>query len=91
MMNILNGGAHADNPIDFQEFMVMPVGAPTSPKRCAAGGDLPRAEVALHQQGWSTGVGDEGRFRARHRLDPRGADFIVQAVGQPAIRRGRTC
>ncbi len=37
MMNILNGGAHADNPIDFQEFMVMPVGAPISPRRCAAG------------------------------------------------------
>jgi enolase len=36
MMNILNGGVHADNPIDFQEFMVMPVGAPTSPRRCAA-------------------------------------------------------
>ena len=63
MMNIVNGGAHADNPIDFQEFMIMPVGAPTL-RRGAADGrrGVPHAEEGAARQGLNTNVGDEGGF-----------------------------
>jgi enolase len=61
MMNILNGGAHADNNVDFQEFMVMPLGAPTSPKACAWGPRLFHAlKAVLKAKGLATAVGDEG-------------------------------
>src|SRR5687768_7183876 len=63
MMNILNGGAHADNPIDFQEFMVMPVGAPTLAEALRCGAEIFHTlKSALHQAGMSTAVGDEGGF-----------------------------
>ena len=63
MMNILNGGAHADNGIDFQEFMVMPVGAPTFAEALRCGAEIFHAlKSALHQAGLSTAVGDEGGF-----------------------------
>ena len=65
MMNILNGGAHADNNVDFQEFMVVPVGAKTFPKRCAGARGLPCAQGVLKKRGYSTGVGDEGGFAPR--------------------------
>ena len=51
MMNILNGGAHADNPIDFQEFMIMPVGAPRSPRRCAWASEIFHTLRELAQAG----------------------------------------
>lgn len=63
MMNILNGGVHADNGIDFQEFMVMPVGAPTFAEALRCGAEIFHAlKSALHQAGLSTSVGDEGGF-----------------------------
>src|SRR5687768_3721813 len=63
MMNILNGGAHADNPIDFQEFMVMPVGAPSFSEALRCGAEIFHSlKSALHQAGMSTAVGDEGGF-----------------------------
>ena len=89
MMNILNGGAHADNPIDFQEFMVMPVGAPDFAEALRCGSEIFHAlKSALHQQGWSTGVGDEGGF-APDIASTRGAlDFILQAIGSAGYRAG---
>jgi enolase len=65
MMNIINGGAHADNPIDFQEFMIMPVGAPTSPRPALGRGDLPHAQEGAHDRR----PGNTGR-RRRGRLRP---------------------
>src|SRR4029453_14878340 len=63
MMNILNGGAHADNGIDFQEFMVMPVGAPTFAEALRCGAEIFHSlKSALHKAGLSTAVGDEGGF-----------------------------
>ena len=81
MMNILNGGAHADNPIDFQEFMVMPVGAPTFSEALRCGAEIFHAlKSALHAKGLSTAVGDEGGFAPEHRLGPRGARLHPEAV-----------
>ncbi len=81
MMNILNGGAHADNPIDFQEFMVMPVGASSFSEALRCGSEIFHAlKSALHQQGWSTGVGDEGGFAPDIASTREALDFILQAV-----------
>jgi enolase len=88
-MNILNGGAHADNPIDFQEFMVMPVGAPTFAEALRCGSEIFHAlKGALHQQGWSTGVGDEGGFAPDIASTREALDFIVQAVGAAGYSAG---
>src|SRR5205807_2715205 len=63
MMNILNGGAHADNSVDFQEFMVMPVGAPNFSEALRWGVEVFHAlKAALKKHGYSTAVGDEGGF-----------------------------
>src|SRR5256885_16378282 len=63
MMDVLNGGAHADNSVDFQEFMVMPVGAPTFAEALRWGTEVFHAlKKTLHDQGKSTAVGDEGGF-----------------------------
>ena len=76
MMNILNGGAHADNRIDFQEFMVMPVGAPTFAEALRCGAEIFHAlKSALHKAGLSTAVGDEGGFAPDIELGPRSARF----------------
>ena len=89
MMNILNGGAHADNPIDFQEFMVMPVGAPSFSEALRCGSEIFHAlKSALHQQGWSTGVGDEGGFAPDIASTREALDFIIQAVGSAGYSAG---
>eukprot|EP01037_Dinobryon_pediforme_P032904 gene32904-38099_t len=63
MMNIVNGGAHADNPIDFQEFMILPVGAPTLKEAVRWGAEVLHVlKAALKQAGHNTNVGDEGGF-----------------------------
>ena len=85
MMNILNGGVHADNGIDFQEFMVMPVGAPTFAEALRCGAEIFHAlKSGLHAAGLSTAVGDEGGFApaidsAREALDQ--IDKAVSAAG----------
>ncbi len=89
MMNILNGGAHADNPIDFQEFMVMPVGASTFSEALRCGSEIFHAlKSALHQQGWSTGVGDEGGFAPDIASTREALDFILQAVAAAGYSAG---
>ncbi|MFW1447868.1 phosphopyruvate hydratase, partial [Vibrio parahaemolyticus] len=63
MMNIINGGQHADNPIDFQEFMIVPVGAATLFDAVRCGSEIFHTlKKALHDQGLATAVGDEGGF-----------------------------
>ncbi len=81
MMNILNGGAHADNAIDFQEFMVMPVGADSFAEGLRCGAEIFHAlKSALHQAGLSTAVGDEGGFAPAINSAREALDFIGRAV-----------
>ncbi len=81
MMNILNGGAHADNPIDFQEFMVMPVGAPTFSEALRCGAEIFHAlKSALHAKGLSTAVGDEGGFAPNIASARAALDLIAEAT-----------
>ena len=89
MMNILNGGAHADNGLDFQEFMVMPVGAPTFSEALRCGAEIFHTlKAGLHIKGLSTAVGDEGGF-APDIADARGAlDLIAEAVGKAGYKLG---
>ena len=89
MMNILNGGVHADNGIDFQEFMVMPVGAPSFSEALRCGAEIFHAlKGALHQAGLSTSVGDEGGFAPAIHTAREALDFIGQAVGAAGYKLG---
>ena len=89
MMNILNGGAHADNPIDFQEFMVMPVGFDSFAEALRCGTEIFHAlKSALHQAGLATAVGDEGGF-APNIASPREAlDLIVKSIDAAGYKAG---
>ncbi len=81
MMNIVNGGVHADNRIDFQEFMVMPVGAPSFTEALRCGAEIFHAlKSALHEAGFSTAVGDEGGFAPDLSSTREALDFILKAV-----------
>ena len=81
MMNILNGGAHADNPVDIQEFMIMPVGAADLEDAVRAGSEIFHAlKTALKQAGLSTNVGDEGGFAPDVQSAAQALDFIAQAT-----------
>jgi enolase len=89
MMNILNGGVHADNGIDFQEFMVMPVGAPTFAEALRCGAEIFHAlKSALHQAGLSTSVGDEGGFAPKIDSAREALDFIEKAVTAAGYKLG---
>jgi enolase len=89
MMNILNGGVHADNGIDFQEFMVMGVGAPTFAEALRCGAEIFHAlKSALHQAGLSTSVGDEGGFAPNVRNAREGLDYIEKAVSAAGYKLG---
>ena len=90
MMNILNGGAHADNPLDFQEFMVMPAGAASFSEALRCGSEIFHAlKATLHQQGWSTGVGDEGGFAPDIASNRQALDFIVKAIESAGYSAGK--
>ena len=89
MMNILNGGAHADNGIDFQEFMVMPVGAPSFAEALRCGAEIFHAlKSGLHQAGLSTAVGDEGGFAPAIGSAREALDFIDKAVSAAGYTLG---
>ena len=89
MMNILNGGAHADNPIDFQEFMVMPVGAPNFSEALRCGAEIFHAlKAALHAKGLSTAVGDEGGFAPNIASARAALDLIAEATGVAGYKLG---
>ncbi|MFL6744956.1 MAG: phosphopyruvate hydratase [Sphingomicrobium sp.] len=89
MMNILNGGAHADNGIDFQEFMVMPVGADSFAEALRCGAEIFHAlKSALHAAGLSTSVGDEGGFAPKIDSAREALDFIEKAVSAAGYQLG---
>jgi enolase len=89
MMNIVNGGEHADNPIDFQEFMVMPVGAPTLAEAVRWGAEIFHTlKKGLHQKGLSTAVGDEGGFAPNLASTRDALDFIMASVEQAGFKPG---
>jgi len=89
MMNILNGGAHADNPIDFQEFMVMPVGAPDFAEALRCGAEIFHAlKSALHAKGLSTAVGDEGGFAPNIASARAALDLIGEATRAAGYKLG---
>ena len=89
MMNIVNGGVHADNGIDFQEFMIMPVGAENFAEALRCGAEIFHAlKSGLHQAGLSTAVGDEGGFAPAINSAREALDFIDKAVGVAGYKLG---
>ena len=89
MMNIINGGAHADNPIDFQEFMIMPVGAETLAEAVRWGAEIFHTlKKGLHDRGLATAVGDEGGFAPNLASAPDALDFIMASIEQAGYRPG---
>ncbi len=90
MMNIINGGAHADNPIDFQEFMVMPVGAESFRDGLRMGAEIFHTlKAALKKAGHNTNVGDEGGFAPNLPSAEAGLDFVMKAAEQAGYKPGK--
>jgi enolase len=90
MMNIINGGAHADNPIDFQEFMIMPVGAASLAEAVRMGAEVFHTlKGALKKAGHNTNVGDEGGFAPDLPSAEAALDFVIKAVEQAGYRVGQ--
>jgi len=90
MMNIVNGGVHADNAIDFQEFMIVPAGLPSFSEALRCGTEVFHALKAnLHERGLSTSVGDEGGFAPNLGSAREALDFILRAVESAGYRAGR--
>jgi enolase len=89
MMNILNGGAHADNNVDFQEFMVMPVGAETFAEALRMGAEIFHSlKNVLKKRGYATGVGDEGGFAPNLKSNEEAVETILEAVTQAGYNAG---
>ena len=89
MMNIVNGGAHADNNVDFQEFMVVPVGAPSFKEALRTGAEIfHQLRSILKQKGYATGVGDEGGFAPNLKSNEEAIETILQAIAQAGYKPG---
>jgi enolase len=89
MMNIINGGVHADNPIDFQEFMIMPVGAPSFREALRMGAEIFHTlKKSLHDAGLNTNVGDEGGFAPNLKSPDEALTYISKAVEKAGYRLG---
>jgi enolase len=89
MMNILNGGAHADSSVDLQEFMVMPLGMPSFAEALRAGTEIFHAlRGILKKGGHSTGVGDEGGFAPNLKSNREALDVVLEAVGKAGLKAG---
>ena len=89
MMNILNGGKHAENSIDFQEFMVMPVGAPTFAEALRFGAETFHAlKKILGKKGYATGVGDEGGFAPNLKSNEEACEVIIDAIRAAGYKPG---
>src|SRR6185437_4790746 len=89
MMNIVNGGVHADNPIDFQEFMIMPVGAPSFREALRMGAEIFHTlKKALHDAGLNTNVGDEGGFAPILKSPDEALTYISKAVEKAGYKLG---
>jgi enolase len=90
MMNILNGGKHADNSVDFQEFMVMPLGAPTFAESLRYGAETFHAlKKILKAKGYSTAVGDEGGFAPDLKSNDEACEVIVEAIKAAGYKPGK--
>lgn len=90
MMNIVNGGAHADNPIDFQEFMVMPIGATSFAEGLRMGAEIFHTlKKKLHDAGHNTNVGDEGGFAPNIKSAEAALDFVMQAIETAGYKPGQ--
>lgn len=90
MMNIINGGAHADNPIDFQEFMIMPVGAPSFSEALRTGAEIFHTlKSALKAAGHNTNVGDEGGFAPNLPSAEAALDFVMQSIEKAGYKPGK--
>ena len=89
MMNILNGGVHADNPIDFQEFMIMPLAAPSFAEALRIGAEIFHTlRAALKEAGHNTNVGDEGGFAPNLPSADAALDFVAKAVAKAGYKLG---
>jgi enolase len=89
MMNILNGGAHADSSVDFQEFMVMPVGAPNFSDALRWGVEIFHAlKAALKKRGYSTSVGDEGGFAPSCKSNEEAIQIVLESIGAAGYKPG---
>ena len=89
MMNILNGGSHADNNVDFQEFMVMPVGASCFSECIRLGVEVfHNLKKVLSKKGYNTAVGDEGGFAPNLRSNEEAIEVILQATSQAGLTPG---
>ncbi len=90
MMNILNGGKHADNSVNFQEFMIMPVGAKSFTEALRWGAEVFHAlKSVLKAEGYATSVGDEGGFAPNLKSDEDGLKFIVEAIKKAGYKPGK--
>ncbi len=90
MMNVINGGAHADNLLDFQEFMIVPHGAPTFSEALRYGSEVFHTlKTILHKQGLSTAVGDEGGFAPPLKSNEEALDYIMDAILAAGLRPGQ--
>lgn len=90
MMNILNGGKHADNSVDFQEFMVMPIGAPSFAEALRYGAETFHALAKiLKKKGYATSVGDEGGFAPNLKSNEEACEVIVEAIKAAGYNPGR--
>jgi len=89
MMNIINGGAHADNPIDFQEFMIMPIGAPSLKEAVRWGSEVFHTlKKRLKDAGHNTNVGDEGGFAPNLKSAQAGLDFVMASIEAAGFKPG---
>jgi enolase len=89
LMNIVNGGVHADNPIDFQEFMIMPVGAPSFREGLRMGAEVFHTlKKALHDAGHNTNVGDEGGFAPNLKTADEALGFICKSIEKAGYKPG---
>ena len=90
MMNVINGGAHADNSVDFQEFMVMPVGAPSFSEALRYGTETFHAlKKVLSKRGYNTNVGDEGGFAPDLKSNEEALEVLLEAIGNAGYEPGK--
>src|SRR5258708_18009157 len=89
MMNILNGGAHADNSVDLQEFMAMPIGAKTFDEALRMGVEVFHClKGVLHKRGYSTAVGDEGGFAPNLKSNDEAIEVVLEAITAAGFKPG---
>ena len=92
MMNIINGGAHADNNVDFQEFMIVPVGAESFSESLRIGAEIFHTlKAVLKKKGYATSVGDEGGFAPNLRSNEEAIETILEAITQAGYGAGKDC